>query len=94
MWKSKYVNGEKCHCGDDSVAKVGEEITHDDPLQNRHNLTAYVCEKHFRELFGDYGVNFIEEARNNKNQITFEDFDITDDLKTAQVIFAELMEKK
>jgi hypothetical protein len=63
MWKSKYTNGEKCRCGDDAIAKVGEEILHDDPFQNRHNLTAYVCEKHFRELFGDYGVDFMEKNR-------------------------------
>jgi hypothetical protein len=69
MWKSKYTNGEKCRCGDDAIAKVGEEILHDDPFPNRHNLTAYVCEKHFRELFGDFGVDFMEEARNNKNRM-------------------------
>lgn len=32
--------------------KVGEEISHDDPLQVRHNLTAYVCCTHFREILG------------------------------------------
>lgn len=32
--------------------KVGEEIPHDDPLPNRHNLTAYVCCAHFIEIMG------------------------------------------
>lgn len=32
--------------------KVGEEILHDDPHQNRHNLTAYVCCACFRMIFG------------------------------------------
>ena len=101
MWKSKYTNGEKCRCGDDAIAKVGEEIMNDDPFQNRHNLTAYVCEKHFRELFGDFGVDFTEEAR---IQDIFEDFteklsgdrgvNIIEDLKTDQVLLKDFMEKK
>lgn len=41
-------------CGDPAVAKVGEEIMHDDPNHNRHNFTAYLCEPHARwVLFGD-----------------------------------------
>jgi len=32
--------------------KVGEEIPDDDPLPHRHNLTAYLCCSHFRNLFG------------------------------------------
>lgn len=40
--------GEKCSvCGKDAYGKVGEEIAFDDPLPNRHNLTAYVCKQHF-----------------------------------------------
>jgi len=34
--------------------KVGEEIAEDDPNPARHNLVAYVCCKHFREVFGDW----------------------------------------
>jgi hypothetical protein len=63
MWKSKSCVGEKCRCGNDAAAKVGEEIAFDDPLRERHNLTAYVCEKHFRELFGDVGVEWMEKMR-------------------------------
>jgi hypothetical protein len=32
--------------------KVGEEILHDDPNPQRHNLTAYLCCSHFQQLFG------------------------------------------
>lgn len=39
-------------CGERSTHKVGEEIPHDDPFQMRHNLTAYVCCRHFRKLLG------------------------------------------
>ena len=41
---SASCNGEKCNiCGEVATHKVGEEIPHDDPDPNRHNLTAYVC---------------------------------------------------
>ena len=39
-------------CGAPSAAKVGEEIFHDDPHPVRHNLTAYVCADHFRQIMG------------------------------------------
>lgn len=48
-------NGEYCFmCADKTSAthKVGEEILHDDPNPARHNLTAYVCCKHFALIFG------------------------------------------
>jgi hypothetical protein len=32
--------------------KVGEEIPHDDPFQARHNLTCYVCCRHFVWVVG------------------------------------------
>lgn len=32
--------------------KVGEEMSHDDPNQNRHNLTAYVCCNCFGSIVG------------------------------------------
>lgn len=45
---------ERCSlCGVPATHKVGEELQHDDPNPNRHNLTAYVCCSHFRMLFGD-----------------------------------------
>jgi hypothetical protein len=39
-------------CGRPSTHKLGEEIPHDDPNPVRHNLTAYVCCKHFRLVVG------------------------------------------
>lgn len=44
--------GERCRCGLAATHKLGEEIPHDDPLPNRHNLTAYVCCAHFSEALG------------------------------------------
>jgi len=64
MWKSECCGGEKCTmCGAPAVAKVGEEVMPDDPYRNRHNLTAYVCETHFRQIFKDPGVDWLNEAR-------------------------------
>lgn len=60
-WVSASCGGETCHIGDcDKVAfaKVGEEILHDDPAPGRHNLTAYVCEEHFKFIFGERGAHF------------------------------------
>jgi len=39
-------------CGLPATHKVGEEIPHDDPMPDRHNLTAYVCCVHFIEIVG------------------------------------------
>jgi hypothetical protein len=74
MWKSKFLEGEKCRCGKPAYMKVGEEIFLDDPSGNilvgtevltqaRHNLTAQICEDHARELFGDIGIDLLEEMR-------------------------------
>lgn len=50
---SASCQGRKCDiCGLPSAHKVGEEIPHDDPFPNRHNLTAYVCCAHFIEIMG------------------------------------------
>lgn len=57
---SSSCKGEYCFmCGDKISAthKVGEEIPHDDLLPNRHNLTAYVCCKHFALIFGLFAKN-------------------------------------
>lgn len=48
--------GERCHCGEPAVKKVGEEIMFDDVMPDRHNLTAYVCAKHYAELMGPAGA--------------------------------------
>ena len=34
-----------------ATCKVGEEIAFDDPNPHRHNLTAYLCSRHFDEIF-------------------------------------------
>lgn len=50
---SASCKGRNCDiCGDPSTHKVGEEIMHDDPCQNRHNYTAYVCCDCFRMIMG------------------------------------------
>lgn len=49
--------GEKCSvCGAPAKAKIGEEIMHDDPMPNRHNLTAYVCFNHFDMVLRPYAA--------------------------------------
>jgi len=49
---SESCEDRKCKCGSAATHKVGEEILHDDPEPNRHNLTAYVCCYCFRSVFG------------------------------------------
>jgi hypothetical protein len=45
--------GEFCAvCGAAATHKVGEEIPHDDPDPGRHNLTAYLCCRHFGLVLG------------------------------------------
>lgn len=56
---SASCEGEKCFCGDRAEHKVEETIFADDPLQQRHPLTAYVCHKHFRATMGPAADNRI-----------------------------------
>lgn len=50
---SASCEGERCAlCGKPATHKVGEELQWDDPMPNRHNLTAYVCCAHFRAILG------------------------------------------
>jgi hypothetical protein len=50
---SATCRGEHCSmCKEPATHKVGEEIAHDDPNPNRHNLTAYVCCRDFIRIFG------------------------------------------
>ena len=50
---SAICKGEFCSvCKSPATHKVGEEISYDDPLPNRHNLTAYVCCEHFGLIMG------------------------------------------
>ena len=52
VFVSATCGGEFCRCGEPAVRKVGEEIPYDAPEGIRHNLTAYVCARHFAELLG------------------------------------------
>jgi hypothetical protein len=59
-WRSKCCEGEKCAlCDEPAAAKIGEEIFDDDPHPIRHNLTAYVCAKHFAEIMGPVGARMV-----------------------------------
>lgn len=52
---SKVCGGEVCafeDCGQPAEHKVEETIFNDDPLPDRHNLTAYVCHFHFCRIMG------------------------------------------
>lgn len=50
---SKSCVGESCRvCELPATHKVGEEIPSDGPMQDRHNLTAYICCAHFVEIMG------------------------------------------
>jgi hypothetical protein len=55
--------GEYCRCGEPAVRKVGEEIPCDDPCPRRHNLTAYVCARHYAELMGPLGGEHVGYTR-------------------------------
>lgn len=53
---SACCEGERCSmCGEPAKRKVGEEIFHDDPIPYRHNLTAYVCLNHFKQIMDRSG---------------------------------------
>jgi hypothetical protein len=53
---SAACQGERCWCGASAAKKVGEEIMFDDPIPHRHNLTAYICARHYAELMGPLGA--------------------------------------
>jgi hypothetical protein len=42
-----------CTGGVPATHKLGEEIMWDDPVKERHNLTAYVCCYHYTMILGD-----------------------------------------
>lgn len=47
--------GQRCSfegCGAPAEHKVEEAIFYDDPIQHRHELTAYICHAHFRQIMG------------------------------------------
>ena len=52
---SQSCKGEHCGfegCGEPAEHKVEETIFADDPLPQRHPLTAYLCQRHFAALMG------------------------------------------
>ncbi len=50
---SKSCLGEKCSmCSKPAEHKVEETIFWDDPHQNRHPYTNYVCHDHFKQIMG------------------------------------------
>lgn len=50
---SKCCEGERCICcGRPAEHKVNENIFFDDPYPARHELTAYLCHYHFRQIMG------------------------------------------
>lgn len=49
--------GERCFCGKPAEHKVEETIFPDDPMQYRHELTAYICHEHFRQIMGPAADN-------------------------------------
>lgn len=59
VFVSASCDGERCHCGAPAVRKVGEEISYDDPNPRRHNLTTYVCARHFAEMMGPAGAQSV-----------------------------------
>jgi hypothetical protein len=67
---SECCQGERCHCGEPAEHKVEETIFHDDPIQSRHPLTAYICHKHFREIMGSFADNHDYRERTNYKAYT------------------------
>lgn len=55
--------GERCWCGAPASKKVGEEILFDDPAPNRHNLTSYICARHYAQLMGPLGARQVGIAQ-------------------------------
>ena len=55
---SASCKGERCSlCGKPAHKKIGEEIPHDDPYPNRHNCTAYVCQRHYNQIMFEHSEN-------------------------------------
>jgi hypothetical protein len=84
---SKACGGERCHCGEPAVRKVGEEILFDDPMPRRHNLTAYICARHYAELMGPLGAQHVGYTRP-----PVPDKQLTDVVEKCRDRFAEYVE--
>jgi hypothetical protein len=62
------VVGKVClinNCGKDATHKVGEEILNGDPNPIRHNLTNYVCCRHYKMIFGDLAKMQCKSQKHN-----------------------------
>ena len=68
MFVSATCEGEVCFCGSPAVRKIGEEIPYDDPMPNRHNLTAYVCAEHFAMVLGSLAARSVGIGAQNADQ--------------------------
>lgn len=64
---SKFVKGEKCFCGQPAAHKLEEVVQSDDPFKMRHPLTAFVCEKHFAQIMGPWGVAITTTAQDERD---------------------------
>lgn len=63
--------GEYCGiegCGLDATHKIGEEISNDDPNRERHNLTSYICCRHYQEILGEAAE---EQCKANKHPLYY-----------------------
>jgi len=75
---SRSCDGESCTfrvkndiCGEPATHKVGEEIQNDEPMPYaaRHNLTAYVCCKHFLMVVGPAASCILGERKTEAGNI-------------------------
>lgn len=63
---SACCDGEKCWCGAPAEHKVEETILPDDPMPNRHGLSAYVCHDHFRQTMGPAAGDRMPQSRGDE----------------------------
>ena len=67
---SACCEGERCYCGQPAQHKVEEAMFFDEPVPNRHSLTAYICHRHFREIMGPYADHAEYRNRNSSDERT------------------------
>jgi hypothetical protein len=64
----------------------------DDPIPRRHNLTRYICAKHYAQLMGPAGAKQVGlpiQALSSKNELPSEVADILEQLERDAYILAE-----
>jgi len=75
-----------------ATCKVGEEIAVDDPNLPRHNLTAYLCSRHFDEIFSPpTGVASVGQQGIERLQVTLAQTE--GELETARLRIHEATQK-